>query len=139
MNALRPVSSGWLDATGTIGTLVAGACCLGFAPLLGLFGAVGLGFLINDAILLPSLAIFLGVTAFGLWKGYTRHGGLGPAALGSGAAVGLLVFLFLWVLQAVAYLMMGLLVIAAVWNRLARHRCGMANRSGSPRPESLRC
>ena len=56
--------------TGIIGTVVAGICC--FTPLLPfIFGALGLGVLVGylDLVLLPALALFLGITLYA-WK---RH------------------------------------------------------------------
>jgi mercuric ion transport protein len=55
--------------TGLAGSIVAAVCCL--TPILvGLFGALGLtawlGWL--DYVLFPALALFLGLTAYGLWR-----------------------------------------------------------------------
>ncbi len=55
--------------TGIIGSVIAAICC--FTPVLViLFGAIGLSSLVGilDYVLLPSLAIFLGLTACALWK-----------------------------------------------------------------------
>lgn len=49
--------------TGIIGTVVAALCC--FTPILViLFGAVGLGAVVGylDIVLLPALALFVGIT-----------------------------------------------------------------------------
>ena len=49
--------------TGIIGTVVAALCC--FTPVLViLFGAVGLGGVVGylDAVLLPALVMFVGIT-----------------------------------------------------------------------------
>jgi mercuric ion transport protein len=54
---------------GICGTAVAALCC--FTPVLALLlGAVGLSALIGwlDYVLLPALALFLGLTVFALWK-----------------------------------------------------------------------
>ncbi len=54
---------------GVIGTIVAAICC--FTPvLIILLGAVGLSALVGylDIVLLPSLAIFLVITGYALWK-----------------------------------------------------------------------
>lgn len=55
--------------TGIIGSVVAAICCA--TPLLVIaLGVIGLsawaGWL--DYVLLPSLAIFVGITAYGLWR-----------------------------------------------------------------------
>ncbi len=53
--------------TGVVGTVVAALCC--FTPILVvLLGLVGLGALTGylDYVLLPALAVFLGLIAYGL-------------------------------------------------------------------------
>jgi len=55
--------------TGIIGTVIAALCC--FTPVLVvLFGAVGLSALVGylDLVLLPALALFVGITLYALWK-----------------------------------------------------------------------
>jgi len=55
--------------TGIIGSIIAAICC--FTPaLVILFGAIGLSSLVGilDYVLLPSLAFFLAMTAYALWK-----------------------------------------------------------------------
>ena len=58
---------------GIIGTVVAALCC--FTPLLVvLLGAVGLSAMVGwlDYVLLPALAVFIGITAYALLR--RRHG-----------------------------------------------------------------
>jgi mercuric ion transport protein len=55
--------------TGIVGSIVAAVCC--FTPaLVILLGAVGLSAWLGwiDYVLFPALAIFLGLTAYGLWR-----------------------------------------------------------------------
>jgi len=55
--------------TGIVGSIVAAVCC--FTPaLVILLGTVGLSAWLGwiDYVLFPALAIFLGVTAYGLWR-----------------------------------------------------------------------
>jgi mercuric ion transport protein len=57
--------------TGIVGSVIAALCC--FTPVLViLLGAVGLSALIGwlDVVLLPALAVFLGIAAYALWR---RH------------------------------------------------------------------
>jgi mercuric ion transport protein len=63
-----------LDKIGVGGSLFAALCCLGFPALLSIISAIGLGFLINDAILQPMLIVFLLVSVFGLLLGMRHHG-----------------------------------------------------------------
>lgn len=54
---------------GIIGTVVVALCC--FTPILViLLGVVGLSALIGwlDYVLLPALAMFIGITAYALWR-----------------------------------------------------------------------
>jgi len=55
--------------TGIIGSVVAAICC--FTPVLViLLGVAGLSAWLGwiDYVLLPALALFLGLTAYGLWR-----------------------------------------------------------------------
>ncbi|PWE32890.1 mercury resistance system transport protein MerF [Maritimibacter sp. 55A14] len=55
--------------TGVIGTVIAAICC--FTPVLVIgLGVVGLSAWLGwlDYVLLPTLAVFVGVTAYGLWR-----------------------------------------------------------------------
>ena len=54
---------------GLIGTVVVALCC--FTPILViLLGAVGLSALLGwlDIVLLPALAVFIGITLYALWR-----------------------------------------------------------------------
>jgi mercuric ion transport protein len=54
---------------GVIGTVVVAVCC--FTPVLVvLVGAVGLSAAIGwlDYVLLPALALFIGITIYAIWK-----------------------------------------------------------------------
>ena len=55
--------------TGITGSIIAAICC--FTPaLVILLGAIGLSSLIGilDYVLLPTLAVFLAITGYALWK-----------------------------------------------------------------------
>ena len=55
--------------TGIVGSVIAAICCA--TPVLVIaLGAVGLSAWLGwiDYVLLPALAIFLGLTAYGLWR-----------------------------------------------------------------------
>ncbi|MGI8423927.1 MAG: MerC domain-containing protein [Chloroflexota bacterium] len=77
-----------LDKIGVGGSLFAALCCLGFPALLAILSAVGLGFLVNDAVLIPLLVLFLLVTMWGLYLGKRHHGSWMPLFIGmAGAAL----------------------------------------------------
>ena len=55
--------------TGIVGTVIAAVCCA--TPVLVIaLGALGLSAWVSglDYVLLPALAVFLGLTAYGLWR-----------------------------------------------------------------------
>lgn len=58
---------------GWFGSVFAALCCLGVPALLAALSAVGAGFLINDAILLPLLFIALGATIGGSYLTFRQH------------------------------------------------------------------
>lgn len=63
----------YLDRIDVGGSLFAALCCLGFPALVSLLSAIGLGFLVNDAILILLLIVFLGVAIAGLYSGVRHH------------------------------------------------------------------
>lgn len=105
---------------GSLGSAFAAACCAGVPAVLGALSASGLGFLVNDLILFPLLALFLGLGLWGLWDGVTRHGLRGVLVLGGiGAALMVAVIIFQpLIIYAGAAVMIG----ASVWNVLALRR-----------------
>lgn len=115
-----------LDKLGVAGSLITAACCLGLPAVLSIVAAIGLGFLINDAILLPLLIAFLVVTLAGLFFGYRVHRQPWALALGGVSAVALYVFIFVHTIAAVAYLAVGGLVVASLLNIFLRRKCASA-------------
>ena len=104
---------------GLLGSGFALLCCAGVAPALGLLSAIGLAFLINDAVLTPFLLLALGVTGWGLWQGRRCHGRYSALLLGLGAAPLTVAGLYVWL--PLAFVGFGGLVLATVWNlRLVR-------------------
>jgi len=106
---------------GLVGAAVAAACCLGISAVIAAVGAVGLGFLIHDAYLLP---IFVGFIALSLWllhRSARSHGNLAPFWLGLGG--GVFGAAGLWLLVTGLYPMpwsvyggLALLVAGSVWD-----------------------
>ncbi len=106
--------SRYADKIGVAGSLLTGLCCLGVPAVLSILSAVGLGFIINDAILVPALVVFLAVTLYGLWSGFRRHGRRAPLMAGVISAVGLLTSL--WFSSVVAAVSLAGLVAATFLN-----------------------
>ena len=77
----------YLDKVGVGGSLFAALCCLGFPALLSLLLAVGLGFLIKDAVLIPLLVAFLVVALVGLARGMRHHHRAWALILGAAGAI----------------------------------------------------
>ncbi len=101
---------------GSLGSAFAAACCAGIPAVLGTLSAAGLGFLVNDLILFPLLALFLGLGLWGLWDGVSRHGLRGVLVLGGiGAALMVAGIVFQPLIYVGAMAMIG----AALWNILA--------------------
>ena len=111
-----------LDKFGVGGSLFAALCCLGFPALLSLLSAIGLGFLINDAILLPLLAAFLVVTIVGLTLGMRHHHRPWALALGIVSAVALGLFIFPLYNKILAGLSIGGLIAASILNVILQHQ-----------------
>lgn len=100
--------------SGSIGSVVTGACCLGFAPFIAGLSAIGAGFLINDRVLIPLFVVFLGITLWGYWASRKRHNRLGPFILGTAAAI--IAFAALWFFVPLAYAGLAALIAASVWD-----------------------
>ena len=108
--------AGHLDKIGVPGSIVAAICCLGVSALVSVATALGLGFLLNDAVLLPLFVLFLALSLWGLAAGWRRHGN--HAALVLGVAAGAVLFVFAFVRQSTPWAYVGVagLVTASVWN-----------------------
>ena len=111
-----------LDKVGIAGSLFAALCCLGFPALLSIVGAIGLGFLINDAILLPLLAVFLLVTLGGLFLGIRHHGSWLAFVVGVVSAVMIFVFIAVAMNKLFAGIGVAGLIAASVLNVWLRMR-----------------
>jgi mercuric ion transport protein len=118
MNTGSPEHGFWkrhLDKIGVGGSMFAALCCLGFPALLAILSAVGLGFLIHDAVLIPMLIAFLALTLYGLYHGMRRHGQ--RQALGVGIVASLVLFASIWVGSSIAAgIGIAALVVASLLN-----------------------
>jgi mercuric ion transport protein len=112
-----------LDKVGIGGALFAALCCLGFPALISVVSAIGLGFLINDTILMPLLGISLLVTLAGLYLGVRHHGSWLAFITGAASAVALFIFMAVTMNKLLAYISIAGLVAASflnVWLRMRR-------------------
>ncbi len=108
------------DKLGFLGTLLTSLCCLGVSIVIAPLTAIGLGFIINDLILLPLVLVFLLITLWGLHTGWKQHGLKVPFFLGIFAAVLLIPSFFVSAYLA-AFLLI-LLLAATIWNTAAAVR-----------------
>lgn len=104
------------DKVGIFGAVFAALCCLGIPAVLGIVTAIGAGFLINDAILLPLLVLSLLVTLWGLVSGRRRHHNPTAILVGILGGVGLFVFSFIHQSRGLALTSIVVLVAASIIN-----------------------
>lgn len=93
----------------TFGAAFAAACCLGFTAAISALTAIGAGFLVNDAVLIPLYVALLALSVWLLYRSAKSHARLGPFWLGLAGAV--VAFAGLWISSIVVYV--GLLAIVA--------------------------
>ena len=93
----------------TLGAAFAAACCLGATAALSVLAAMGAGFLINDAVLIPLYVALLALSVWLLYRTAKGHGALAPFWVGAGGAAVALVGL--WISPILVYA--GLLAIVA--------------------------
>jgi hypothetical protein len=84
--------------------------------VLGALSAAGLGFIVNDLVLFPLLALFLGLGLWGLGAGARRHGLRAVLALGG---VGALLMVAGILLQPLVYAGAAAMIAASLWNAVA--------------------
>lgn len=102
---------------GSLGSASAALCCAGVPAVLGALSAAGLGFLVNDLILFPLLALFLGLALWSLGSGVSHHGMRGVLVLGWIGAGLMLAGIFS--LPALIYAGAAAMIAASIWNALA--------------------
>lgn len=111
-----------LDKIGVGGSLFAALCCLGFPALLSILSAVGLGFLINDAVLVPLLLMFLAITLIGLFLGMRHHREPWALILGGASAIVTFVLVALVTNAFLAGIGVAGLIGASILNAVLRNR-----------------
>jgi mercuric ion transport protein len=104
------------DKVGILGATFAAVCCLGISAVLSVVTAIGLGFLIKDAILLPLLILSLAVALWGLFSGWKRHHNAAPLVLGVLASAALVVFSYFHQSRPLAFASIAALVAASILN-----------------------
>lgn len=95
----RPV----LSVTGAVFSGLTVGLCPVCIPAIGAFlSAIGMGFLVQEAVLKPLLLVFLGITLFGFFWSYRKeHGRLSPLVLGVLLSVGLYTSRYIYIGAAI--------------------------------------
>ncbi len=109
---------------GSLGSVVAGACCLGLPPLIATLTGIGMGFLLHDAILIPLLLVMLGFTLWSLNASRKRHGQNRPLYFGMTSS--LLAFVGLWILAPMSWVGFVGLIAVSIWDMLLMRKQGIA-------------
>ena len=107
-----------IDKFGLVGSVFATLCCIGAPALISFIFAIGLGFLINDAILIPLLVLFLIFTLIGLFLGMQHH--RYPWAFILGVLSAVIIFFFITISFNKTFVIIGIagLVVSSLVNFL---------------------
>jgi mercuric ion transport protein len=112
-----------------LGVSFAALCCLGVSWALAALAAIGAGFLINDAILIPLYLAFIALSLWLLWRSLRPRGELRPLYLSGAGAIAAAGGLF--VAPVVVYAGLAAMVGGSMWDfALLRAKC---NESGNRR------
>ena len=98
----------------TVAAAFAGACCLGLTAALSVLTAIGAGFLINDAFLIPLYFGLLGLSVWLLYYSARAHANPTPFWTGFGGA--LVAFVGLWIHGVLVYAGLAVLIASSVWD-----------------------
>lgn len=109
----------------SIGAAFAAVCCFGAGWALAALSAIGAGFLINDAILVPLYAAFIAMSAWLLWPSAHGRGDLRPFYVGLAGGIAALAGVF--PSSVVVFAGLATMVGASLWDfrmvRATRRAC----------------
>lgn len=105
-----------LDKIGIGGATVSALCCLGVTTAVSVMASLGLGFLVNDNVLMPLLLVFLALAVAGLGFDARKHHHRSALILGTLGGLGLAAFTFVAPAKPGAYLAIAAMVAASGWN-----------------------
>jgi mercuric ion transport protein len=120
--SIRTVLTRHLDQIGAGGSVFAALCCLGTPAIVAVLSAIGLGFLLRVAILIPLLVAFLLATVAGLYLGVRHHGRRMAFIVGVAGALVTLLAIVLAGSGALAAIGIALLIGASLLNVWLRAR-----------------
>lgn len=107
-----------IDKLGIVGSTVAALCCLGVPAFVTAASAIGLGFLVNDAVLAPLMGVSLLILLVGLGLGWRHHHKPWALVLGVLGGALLAVSTFVWHARPGSYVGIAMIVLASVLNVL---------------------
>ena len=121
-----------------IGAGIAAACCLGVPLVLSTLGAVGLGFIVHDAYLLPLFVAFVALSLWSLYRSARKHALLGPFWLGLAGGTGGIIGLGLLMTGKYphawpVYAGLTLLVSGSVWDMINGRRAPTCETGAAPK------
>ncbi|MER3446275.1 MAG: hypothetical protein C4291_05260 [Candidatus Dadabacteria bacterium] len=105
----------------SLGSIFAALCCIGTPALLAFLSSIGVGFLINDKILIPLLVVFLGISIGSVYKSFKSHGRKESLILVIVSAI--VVFVAIWFSKLLVYIGLVGLIAASVWDIYLRKTC----------------
>ena len=118
--------SRFAGGAGVVAASCAALCCAGAPIILSVLAATGLGFLRNDAILIPVIGVALLIALWGFWMGRHAHGSVRPFMLGVIGSVALIAgVVFIHGVPAKVLIGAGALILlaAAIWNARLPRAC----------------
>jgi len=111
-----------VDTVGIIGATIVALCCLGLPAILSVVTTIGLGFIVNDAVLAPLLILSLALIVWALVRGFRRHGNATALVIGSVASVILVIAALVRPSRPAAYASIAALALASITNIVLLHR-----------------
>lgn len=113
----------WVPRLGVVGSLITTACCIGLPAVVGLFTAIGAGFLVQDKYLQPLLIAFLLLTVAASALTFWSH--RNPIPLVITVLAGIVIYWFIYGQYRVTFVWIGAaaMVAAQVWDVAAVRAC----------------
>lgn len=132
IEAARPARPDWLRSLALIPGAVASflpvatcpSCLVAYTAVLS---SLGLGFLANNKVTTPLVAVFLALGMGSMAWSARRHGRLGPLTLTVAGSAAVVVGRLVWSLPPVMYVGSALIFGASIWNLYVRRR-GLVSR-----------
>lgn len=112
-----------MDKAGILGVILSHLCCVGAGANMSFLGAIGAGFLMNNAIRIPIVTISLVVSMLGAFMSYLNHRNIIPFIISVISSVTILVFSFAMPVDILVYAGIAGLIGASVYNYLCFKKC----------------